>query len=195
MDPIEISREEYAELQKRPTPEELAAEKQRADKAEQEKADAEKLAEEKEAEAKQEKERADAAEKKVSEAEEEKAKDTLGKERLGKLGKGFVAKLGDFTRERVEDQARTLSDDDWEARLKELEETTSVKRDEGGTEPSKEDRGGKGGEFTREETARASLGGGEPSGTGEEPSPESRRSVMSGLMPKRTPVKAANGDE
>jgi hypothetical protein len=197
MDPIEISREEYAELQKRPTPEELAAEKLRADNAETAKAEAEQKAEEKEAEAQREKDRADAAEAKVTAAEEDKAKDDLAKERLGKLGQGFLAKVGDFTRSRVEDQARTLSEEDWEARLKELEESTQVARDEGGpaapadegasTPPS--GGGAKPGEFSREEVARAHAGnGGGPSG--EEPTPEKRTSVMRGLMPSKTPTAA-----
>jgi hypothetical protein len=189
MDPIEISREEYAELQKRPTAEELAAEKQRAD-AEKTRADeAESKVEEKEAEAQREKARADEAEQKVTQAEEESAKDTLAKERLGKLGTGFTAKLGDFTRERVEDQARTLSEEDWEARLKELEESHSVKRDEGGTTEEAAANGGatKPGEFSREETARANLGGGGGEGAnGSEPPPEQRQSVMRGLMPAKS---------
>lgn len=194
MDPIEISREDYAELTKRPTAEEFAAEKQRADKAEADKAEAERKAEEKEQEAQREKDRADAAEKKVTEAEEESAKDTLAKDRLGKLGQGFLAKLGEFTRTRVEDQARTLSEEDWEARLKELEESTQVARDEGGpaapaeasasaTPPS--GGGTKPGEFSRDEIARANAGNGGGSGDSE-PSPEQRTSVMRGLMPSKS---------
>ncbi len=197
MDPIEISRDEYAELTKRPTADELAAEKARADKAEQEKTAAEAKAEEKEQEAQREKDRADAAEKKVSEAEEEQAKDTLSKERIGKLGQGFLAKLGEFTRTRVEEQARTLSEEDWEARLKELEESTQVARDEGGPAAPADDAsasapggGGNGGtpskpgEFSREEVARAHAGSGGGGGD-TEPSPEARSSVMRGLMPSK----------
>src|SRR3954447_15486497 len=75
MDGIEITREEYAELQKRPTAEELAAEKKRADEAEAAKDAAVKTAEEKEAEAQREKTRADEAEQKVTKAEEDQAKD------------------------------------------------------------------------------------------------------------------------
>jgi hypothetical protein len=198
MDGIEIPREEYAELQKRPSAEEFQAMKDRAEKAEAGKSEAESKVETAEAEAKREKERADAAEAKVTEAEEAKAKDDLASDRLGKLGKGFVARLGDFTRERVEQQARDLSDEEWEARLKELEETTQVSRDEGGTDPAAATASANGngsrpsGEFSREETARAHLGGsgggaGERA-TGEEPSPEQRTSVMRGLMPGKTPA-------
>jgi hypothetical protein len=197
MDPIEISREEYAELQKRPTPEELAAEKKRADDAETAKAEAEQKAEEKETEAQREKDRAETAEKKVTEAEEDKAKDDLAKERLGKLGSTFLAKLGEFTRGRVNDQARTLSEEDWEARMKELEESTETARDEGGADEGASANGNGGGdgggkkpgEFSREETARAHVGkGGGASEThdGGEPSPEQRSSVMRGLMPSKS---------
>lgn len=202
MDPIEISREEYAELQKRPSQEELAAEKQRADEAEAAKTAAEQKAEEKEQEAGREKERAEAAEKKVTEAEEDKAKDDLASERLGKLGQGFLEKIGEFTRGRVEDQARTLSEEEWEARLKELEESTQVARDEGG--PSKPEdataskggggngNGSKPGEFTRDEVARAHAG---PAGESiTEPSPEQRSGVMRGLMPSK-PSKPTAGQE
>lgn len=191
MDTIDVPRDEYAELQKRPTAEEFAAEKKRADEAEAAKDAAVKTAEEKEAEAQREKTRADEAEEKVTKAEEESAKDTLAKERLGKLGKGFSAKLGDFTRERVEEQARTLSEEEWEARLKELEETHKVTRDEGGTETGSE--GKPSGEFTREETARANVGsggGGSERETGEQPAPEERQSVMRGLMPSSSREKA-----
>lgn len=194
MDPIEISREEYAELNKRPTAEEFAAEKQRADEAEAAKEAAEKQAEEKEAEAQREKTRADEAESKVTKAEEDKAKDDLATERMQKLGTGFLDKLGEFTRGRVEDQARTLSEEDWEARLKELEESTQVARDEGGTPTPTDDaakaNGGvvgssKPGEFTRDEVARANAGngGGNPDA---EPSPEKRASVMRGLTPSKS---------
>jgi len=192
MDGIEIPRDEYAELQKRPTAEELASEKKRADEAETARDAAVKTAEEKEAEAQREKTRADEAEDKVTKAEEEQAKDTLAKERLGKLGKGFSAKLGDFTRERVEEQARTLSEEEWEARLKELEETHKVTREEGGTETASTEKD-KGREFSREETARAHVGsggGGSERETGEEPAPEQRQSVMRGLMPSSTREKA-----
>lgn len=182
---IEISRDEYASLQQRPTPEALAAEKTRADEAETAKAEAEQKVEKAEADLATEKEARETAEQKVKDAEEESAKDTLAKDRLSKLGKGFKAKLGDFTRERVETQARELSDDDWEARLKELEETTEVARDEGGAETPAEAAASKD-TFTREEVASARSGSGGGSGgaggNGEEPSPESRQSVMRGLV-------------
>lgn len=187
MDPIEISREEYAKLMERPTPEALAAEKDRADKAEAKLAEVEPKLEKAETDLAAEKEAKEAAEQKVKDAEEESAKDTLAKDRLGKLGKGFLAKLGEFTRARVDEQARTLSEEDWEARLKELEETTEVGRDEGGSEdPAAATAAAKGGtEFTREEVASARTTTGGSGGDGKEPSPESRQSVMRGLVGPR----------
>jgi hypothetical protein len=114
---------------------------------------------------------------KVERADEDKRRAQLSKDRLGKLGKGFLARLGDFTRGRLEEQAGALSDEEWEARVKELEETAQVKRDEGGTSGE-----GEGDTFEREETARAQLGGGSTSGGGSQPSPERRRSVVAGLV-------------
>jgi hypothetical protein len=62
-------------------------------------------------------------------AEEEKAQAALSKDRMGKLGEGFVARLGDFTKRRLEEQAKVLPDDQWDERLKELEEVAQIKRD------------------------------------------------------------------
>lgn len=77
-----------------------------------------------------------AAETKVTElqaeldtSKEETARAALKGSRWDALGSEFVAKLGDFTKGRLQDQAGTLSDEDWESRLKELEEITAVKRD------------------------------------------------------------------
>lgn len=191
MDTIPVPKDEYAELQKRPSVEEFAKMRERAEQAEAAKATAEKTVEEKEAEAKREKDRADEAEKKVTEAEEAQAKDDLAKDRLGKLGKGFKESLGEFTRERFETQARDLSEEEWEARVKELEETTKVKRDEGGTEATAS--GDKGGEFSREETARTHVRtGGTERTTGEEPAPEQRAGVMRGLMGGGGPKKSTS---
>lgn len=193
MDPIEISREEYASLQQRPTSEAFAAEKQRADDAETRASEAESKVEETETKLQAEKTRADEAVSKLGGLEEDKAKDELSKERLGKLGAGFLAKLGEFTRDRLNEHARTLSEDDWEARLKELEETTSTARDTKGegepTDPPDASAaaggGGKGPEFSREEVARAHSHSNGNGGTGEEPSSEERQSVMRGLVGPR----------
>lgn len=72
--------------------------------------------------------------------EEKAQRATLKDKRLGALGDGFMAKLGDFTRERLSEAAGTQSDEEWEATLKEKEEMADVKRDakkEGGTETAK----------------------------------------------------------
>lgn len=122
----------------------------------------------------------------------------LGETRLGTLGGGFMAKLGDFTKSRLTEQAKTLSDDEWENRLKELEETASVKRDAKPEETASGGGAGGGGAgagagsggngngspvFTEEELAKLSLGSnGQPSSTGGDlQDGASRRSVASGL--------------
>jgi hypothetical protein len=114
---------------------------------------------------------------KVDAADETARAAELSKDRLGKLGKGFKSKLGEFTRERLTEQAGKLSDEEWDNRLKELEETAKVKRDEGGASEDDEPE-----TFTPEETARSNLGGNSGGGTGSGPSPEARRSVVAGLI-------------
>lgn len=110
------------------------------------------------------------------EAHEEQARaQKLAKDRFAALGGGFVGKLGDFTRGRLEDQAGKLSEEEWDARLKELEETAGVKRDDGASVSEDE------GVFTREELARAQLGTPGNGGNGGEPSAIARRSVVAGL--------------
>ncbi len=69
------------------------------------------------------------SDRKLAAAEEAAAKAELKDKRWGALGGEFVAKLGDFTKGRLQEQAGTLDDTEWDNRLKELEETTAVKRD------------------------------------------------------------------
>lgn len=167
MDTIEIKRSEYDELTKRPTAEQLAAAEERAEKAEkeQEKLEADKV--------KAEQER-DTAKTELARLEEQAREVTLRDERLGKLGSGFTAALGDKTKERLTAQAAKLSDDDWTARLEELEELTGKKAaDE--TASKKDD----GPNFTGEELARFNGGGG--SGDDKKPDESVRRSVLAGL--------------
>lgn len=187
MEDVNLTQEKYDALNARPTPEALAAEKKRADDAETAQAAAEAKVEKLEGELTTANDAKAAAETKVADAEEEKAKAELAKNRLGGLGKGFVAKLGEFTKAKFEEQARDLSDEDWEARLKELEETTEVARDEGGTTNTSTETSGT--EFTREEVARAhttsSGGGSGAGGDGKEPTPEARQGAMRGLIPSR----------
>ncbi len=69
------------------------------------------------------------AEAKVTAAEETAAKAELKEKRWSGLGGGFVAKLGDFTKTRLQEKASTLEDKAWDDQLTELEEAYGVKRD------------------------------------------------------------------
>jgi hypothetical protein len=125
--------------------------------------------------------------KKVDDAEETAAKQELAKGRLTKLGKGFTDKLGEHTRGRLEEQAGTLTDEEWDGRLQEVEELAGVKRDaadEGGEGAGSGGSGGSGDGVlgTREETARSTGSGGGEGGSGSEPSDAARRSVVAGLV-------------
>lgn len=157
MDEIEISRSEYDALNARPTQEAFDAEKARADKAEEEKAEAIKASEEAEAaKTKAEEEKAE-ADKKVTEFEEKAQKDTLGADRLSKLGSGFRAKIESMPnlKARFEEQAKSMSDEDWTSRVEEVAEMTGVKSDakkEGEKEADDGDGGGSE-EFSSEEIA------------------------------------------
>lgn len=80
-----------------------------------------------------------AAETKATEAEQAKAsleeaaqQAELKDQRLGALGAGFMSKLGEIAKGRLTEQAKSLSDEDWDARLKELEEMAKAKRDDKG---------------------------------------------------------------
>lgn len=115
------------------------------------------------------------------EALEEAARaDDLKADRWEKLGKDFLAKLGDKTKGRLEEQAKSLSDEEWAARLDELAEMTGVATDAGG----KPDPAASGDDtFTTEEIARSGAGrsGGNNGGGGSEPTAAKRRSVVAGL--------------
>lgn len=113
----------------------------------------------------------------------------LASERLAKLGKDFKAKLPESISLKLQEQAKSLKDEDWAGRLEELAELVGVKHDAGGADTS---GGGSGdGTFSREEVARSGLSGGGSggSGTGGEISPERRRSVVAGLI--KAPTGAA----
>jgi hypothetical protein len=158
-----------------------------------EKAEADKVKAEDEAKA--EKERADKAEETARVA-------TLRDERMEALGAGFTAKLTklEATNKRVLAQAGTLSDEDWTARLEELEETLSVKRDakaEEGGDPADPAAGDKPDEstagllFQRSDAAGADLtasANGNGSGGSSIPSREARQSVVGGLIKPRKPA-------
>lgn len=189
---MDIDQARYDELMARPSKEEYAAEKTRADEAEQAKADVERKVEELETAKVKAEQDLEQAKKDLDEAKEESRKAELASERLTSLGKGFKDKLGEFTSKRLEEQATSLSDEEWDARLTELEEMAEVKRDEGKSEDESGETKGKGkdGEFSREEVARAKVGSGDNGGNGTEPSPEERRSLVGSLIPKRDKASA-----
>lgn len=169
METIEIQKTEYAELTARPTRQELDDAKLRAEKAEGdvEKAEAAQLKAE---------ETATELQKKVDAAEETARQHTLRDDRLKTLGEGFVAALGDKTKERLRSQAGVLADDEWTARLEELEELSGKKRDLGNAAADADK-----GTFSAEELAR--FGAGHDSGghSDKQPSQVQRRSVLGGL--------------
>ena len=175
MDTIEIKRDEYAELQKRPTQDDLASVTKRAEDAEEAKAQADRDLEAAEA-------KVTAAEEAKAEAERERdalkaEKDAadLSADRMGKLGAGFVAKLGEKTKANLTKDSREMSDEAWEARLEELSEAYGVKHDEGASEEESAE-----GEFSREEVASAHLGGEGEGAKGA--SPQERKSIFGGLL-------------
>ncbi len=184
MGDFDISREEYAELQKRPTPEALAAETKRADDAIAEKEKAERDLEAEETARKKAEGERDDLDKKVKDFEEKARQDELATDRLGKLGKGFKAAMGEKTASRFKADAATMDDESWEERVAELEETLDKKRDDG-TDPSGEEETSASEEtFTPTEvTASAALGSGKSGGNGGgAPSEAERGAVMGGLM-------------
>lgn len=119
--------------------------------------------------------------------EEKAAQSALKETRWSKLGEGFVAKLGDHTKTKLQSQAGEMSDDDWDGRLTEVEELTSVKRDadkEGGTPPPPDpDETARGQAFSLEEIASAhGITGGNGGGSGAPT--EVKRSQVVGSLAK-----------
>lgn len=185
---MEISQEKYDELMARPTQAAFDAEKARADEATSEKAELETKLEQAETAKATAEQKATDAETALDAAREESRKATLASERMGALGKGFKAKLGEFTSQRLAEQASTYSDEEWDGRLAELEEMASVKRDEGGSDEDEDGANGSGsreGEFSREEVASARIGGGDGNGNGSEPSAQERRMLVGSLIPAK----------
>lgn len=175
MDTIELAVSEHERLIKdRDTAQAEVA------KLQTEKADAERAAEKAEADKVKAEQERDQVKKEKDDLEEKARQTELRDERMKALGKGFVAKLGDTTKTRLTDQAGTMSDDEWSARLEEVEELVGVKRDDAG-----EGGGGSGGDeaagtFTPEEVARSNAGGGS-GGEGDAPSGAKTRSVIGNL--------------
>lgn len=163
--------------------------------AETAKAEAEKKVETTEAEkVKAEEEKAE-LQKKVEGAEEQARKRDLATERMKALGDGFKDKIGkiESVKTKIDEQAQTLSDEDWNARIDELAELTGVKRDaarkkgEGEEDPEDGGDGDEGAEeFSVEEVARSQATGGNAGGNGSK-SDGKRREVVSGLFAQTAP--------
>lgn len=176
---MEIENSEYAELQQRPTKEALAEEKARADEAEEAKATAERKAEEAEIAKKAAEDDRDEVKARLEEAEEAVNQEKLSKERVAKLGKGFLKKLPESIASKLEEQAKSMKDDEWTSRLEELSELVGVKTDEGLTreeEAEEEERE----EFSAEEVAAAGLG--KSPGSGNAPTPQAKAGVFGELF-------------
>lgn len=183
---VEISRSEYDDL--RQAKDERDSLRTKVTEAEQAKAETESKVEQMEQAKNEAENKLEKAEKDLEEAKEAQEKADLASERITTLGKGFLGKLGEFARGRLNEQAKSFSDEEWDDRLKELEELSGLKRDDkgDGNEDDDDANGGKGGgsgtEFSKEEIARAGVGSGRENGDGANPSPEARRSVVGGLI-------------
>lgn len=151
----------------------------------------------------------DAEKQRADAAEEATRVSAMKEERLAALGSGFIAALDkrEITAKRVREQAAKLSDEEWSARLDELEESLEVKRDAKLDPNDANGNNGNGngqqeqvaGLFSREQIANSGVGagGGESGGevtaaaNGQEPSPAMRQSVIGGLVrPKKAAAKA-----
>lgn len=125
--------------------------------------------------------------KRADDAEEKARRSDLRDERMSKLGPGFTGKLGDFTKGRLQEQAGEMSDEDWDARLKEVEETAGVKRDAEAAkgkppkDPDKPDAENED-DFGIEEIANAQFGGSRGPDDAVEPTRQERASVTQGLF-------------
>lgn len=184
METVEISKSEYDALQE--DKRKLESAQTELSAAKDEKAEVESKLEQAETAKNKAETDLEQAKKDLDAAKEESRKTELADERLGTLGSDFTGSLGEFTSSRLKEQAKTLSDEEWEARLKELEEMSGKTRDakkDGEGEDDKDKDKGKGGEFSKEEIARAGVGGGGGNGgNGSVPSPAKRRSVVGSLV-------------
>lgn len=118
-------------------------------------------------------------------------------ERLGKFGPAFVAALDKRanTKAKVHAQAGTLKDEEWTARVAELEELLDVKHDAaaaGGTgdKPAEKDESTAGLLFDREVVAAAGIAPAAGASTLTAPTREAQHSVIGGLVRPRKPVPA-----
>lgn len=181
VDEITIKRSEYDELKAQAAKaDELSQKVAGLEEAASKTSGLEKRVEELEIESKKHADEA-AAEKAEKEKlqEEARAVEFSGK-RLGALGSEFASKLPESVNTKLQEQARTMSDEDWAARLEELAELTGVKSDAG--EPA----GEKSGEtVTTEETSRSQFGGSAPASA---PTRSAVSSVIGGLVKQTRPT-------
>lgn len=146
----------------------------------------------------------DTEKKRADKAEEDQRVAAMRDERVGAFGTKFRAKLDklETTKANLTKQAATFSDEEWEARVSELEEGWEIKRDADldakddkpeGDKPDK-DKDPEG-LFSREQvnsSAASSLGEREVTASqGEEPSVAARSTVMGGLVRPRKPKETA----
>jgi hypothetical protein len=168
---------------------ETATQKTRADTAEAKVTDLEPKLEQAEATTVTEKKRADEAEAVKVRLEEKANQGALKDKRWGDLGDQFTTKLGDFTKGRLQEQAGVMSEEDWDNRLKELEETAGVTRDaKSDGSPANGDNDGAP-TFSLEEIAGSGMkaGNGDPSVT---PSRDQQRTVVGSLVNAFSPKKS-----
>lgn len=148
----EIEVEELVALKARPTAEDLQAAEKRADEAVQGREAAEQRVEELEAQVTKLQGEVEAAKADLEKERDKVAAEELKADRLGSLGDGFLGKLGDTTRGRLERQAKEMSDEEWADRIAEVEEMIGVKAD-AKAQPADEDT------FTEAELTASALGG------------------------------------
>lgn len=192
MGEITIEQSEFAELQQRPSKEELAAAEKRAKDAEEAKAQAEKDKEAAEIAKKKAEDEKAASDTKLQEAEEKANQVELADSRYKDLGSKFLKKLPESIASKLKEQAKTMKDDEWSGRLEELSELVGVKSDEklsdeeAAEEP--ETGGGTGGneeEFSAEQIANAGLGSSAGTG-GKAPTAQAKAGVFGGLFAQGT---------
>lgn len=142
-----------------------------------------------------------AEKKRADDAEEKSRVAAMRDERIGSFGAPFAAALSkrEITHTNVKAQAAVMSDEDWTARVKELEEALGLKvdaaaapaNDPAGSATAKELPSGL---FTKEQVASSQVGQTTEvtasAGTDTEPSVEARQSAMRGLIRPRSKAKA-----
>jgi hypothetical protein len=139
------------------------------------------------------------AEQTVTQLQEQAQAATLRETRMNGLGKGFLGKLGDFSKQRLTEIASKASDEEWDNALKEREELAGVLRSDAGDGSPAAPAGGspasaagssEGSGFASEEVASFMRGGiATQTGSGAAPKLDpatSVRKLARSLAPKQT---------